>query len=238
MRHSVTTQKLAPGLTLLELLLVISIVAMLLSIMVPITSRARTAAMKVSCKHNLRQINLAFFYYLTDNNQRYPCAQDPQQGGYWLWMGRWRSFVASYLAGQISEDRSTVLVCPQDIRNQPGYEAFSYAYSMSFYHSNEQINQATSPADAFMIVRPSVPRSSGQVAHPAGKILIGEWYSNHRPVADDQGWWCWAGQRNYLFADGSIAWIDAKQIRPARDGLPDPHLTVDGLAGVDRPASR
>ena len=73
MRHNVTRQKSAPGLTLLELLLVISIVAMLLSIMVPITSRARTAAMKVSCKHNLRQINLAFFYYLTDNNQQYPC---------------------------------------------------------------------------------------------------------------------------------------------------------------------
>jgi len=223
------------GFSLLELLVVIAIIALLLSILMPALGKARSGAMQLKCTHNLKQINLAMYLYLHENNQTYPCAQDPLFQGYWLWMGRWRSFVECYLGGKITEDNPSVLICPQDTTYKQDYEAFSYAYSMTFYHSPEQINEMNSVEDTYLILRPSIPQCSSNVARPSGKIFIGEWFSNHSPIPNDQGWWCWQGRRNYLFADGSVSYIEAEQIRPARDRLPDANLTIDGIKGTDWP---
>jgi hypothetical protein len=38
-----------------------------------------------------------------------------------------------------------------------------------------------------------------------------------------------------LFADGQVRFIDAKDIRPARDGNPNPNLTINGIRGIDWP---
>jgi prepilin-type processing-associated H-X9-DG protein len=150
-------------------------------------------------------------------------------------MGRWRSFVEPYLSTKITESNPSVLVCPQDITYRTQRESFSYAYSMTFYHSPEQIDTMNSVTDTFMTAQPSVPQGSFEVAKPSGKILIGEWFSNHSPEPNDQGWWCWVGRRNYLFADGHVNYLKVGQIRPARDQLPDANLTINGIKGRDWP---
>ena len=221
------------GFTLVEVLVVIAIIALLLSILVPSLEKARTAAMRIKCAQNLKQINLAVEMYLDANDEMYPCAQDPLPGGYWLWMGRWRSFVEPYLSTNITEDNPSVLLCPQDITYKTQRESFSYAYSMTFYHSPEQIETMNSVTDTFLTAQPSVPQQRFNVARPSGKILIGEWFSNHSPEPNDQGWWCWQGSRNYLFADGRVSYLKVRQIRPARDQLPDANLTINGIKGVD-----
>jgi len=221
------------GFTLIELLVVISAIALLMSILVPALGKARTAAMRIKCMHNLRQVNMAFSFYLIDNEQEYPCEQDPLSDGYWLWMGCWRSFVEEYLGEKTTEKNASVLICPQDTTDKEEHEKFSYAYSMSFYHSPEQIDSMSSVADTYLIARPSVVQRAGNVARPAAKIVAGEWFSNHAPVTDDGSWWCWQGRRNFLFADGSVSYLEVEQINPARDQLPDPHLTVHGVKGVD-----
>jgi prepilin-type N-terminal cleavage/methylation domain-containing protein/prepilin-type processing-associated H-X9-DG protein len=220
-----------PGFSLVELLIVIAIISLLLSILMPALGKARSAAMRIKCTNNLKQINLAMLLYLEANRQTYPCAEDPFPGNFWLWMGIWSSFVNPYVGGQITADRPSIMACPE---NTTGY-SFSYAYSMSFYHSPEQIETMSSHEDTFdpNRVQPSIPQRSLNVAKPAHKILVGEWYSNHFPVDDDAGWWCWQGRRNYLFADGSVTFLEAQQINPARDRLPDPHLTFNGIKGVD-----
>jgi prepilin-type N-terminal cleavage/methylation domain-containing protein/prepilin-type processing-associated H-X9-DG protein len=58
--------------TLVELLVVISIIALLVSILLPALSKAREQAKSVVCKSNLRQISLGFNYYADDNNNRFP----------------------------------------------------------------------------------------------------------------------------------------------------------------------
>lgn len=231
-------QTLRAGFTLVELLVVIAIIALLLSIFMPSLSKARSLAYRIKCAHNLKQINLAMNMYLNGNEDTYPCAQDPLPTGYWLWMGRgWRSFVGPYLSTKVSKDNPSVLYCPEDPADKDKYEATSYAYSMAFYHSPEQIDAMSSPADTYgPIAQPSIPQQCDNVANPSGKILIGEWSSNHLPVQDeDKGWWCWQGRRNYLFADGQVRFIQADRIRPTRDGLPDVNRTIRGIKGTDWP---
>jgi prepilin-type N-terminal cleavage/methylation domain-containing protein len=115
---SVAAQKpCQPGFSLVELLVVIAIIALLMSMILPSLEKARSAAMRIKCGHNLKQAYLAMHMYLESNEDVYPCSQDPQPEpppGYWLWMGRWRSFVEPYLSTKITEDNPSVLLCPQD----------------------------------------------------------------------------------------------------------------------------
>jgi prepilin-type processing-associated H-X9-DG protein len=43
------------------------------------------------------------------------------------------------------------------------------------------------------------------------------------------------GSRNYLFADGQIRFLKAREIREANDRLPDANLTIGGIKGTDWP---
>jgi len=222
------------GFSLMELLVVIAIIGLLLSILTPSLVRVRSTARRLVCAHNLRQIDLAVSLYLNTNDNTYPCAQDPLPAGYWLWMGRgWRSIVEPYLGDNIDANNPSVLFCPQDRIARDKYESTSYAYSMAFYHSADQIDAMNDKSDTYTNPQPSIPQRGFAVAHPSGKILIGEWLSNHLPVDDDSGWWCWQGSRNFLFADGQVRFLQADQIRPARDSLPNPNLTIHGIKGTD-----
>jgi prepilin-type N-terminal cleavage/methylation domain-containing protein/prepilin-type processing-associated H-X9-DG protein len=234
------------GFSLVELLVVIAIIALLLSILVPSLGKARSMAWRLGCAHNLKQINLAVNLYLGGNDDTYPCAQDPVSAifstdpndFYCLWMGRgWRSFVEPYLGGNIDANNPSVLFCPQDRTEPEKYESTSYAYSMAFYHSPEQIddmNDISATWSSFPPAVPSIPQLSSDVAKPAEKILIGEWLSNHLRVdGEDGGWWCWQGSRNYLFADGQVRFLMAEEIRQANDGWPDANLTKKGIEGRD-----
>lgn len=226
------------GFTLVELLVVIGIIALLLSVLMPSLGKARSAAMQVRCAHNLKQINLAMNLYIDGNEDRYPCAEDPLPAGYWLWMGRgWRGFIEPYLETKINERKPSVLWCPEDRVSKEKYESTSYAYSMAFYHSPEQVDSMSSPGDTYSYPVPSVAQRSSSVANPSGKVLVGEWLSNHMRIdADsDNGWWCKVGSRNYLFADGQVRFLAAKEIREANDGLPDANLTIHGIKGTDWP---
>ena len=60
------------GFTLVELLVVVSIIALLVSILLPALSKAREQAKRVVCATNLRQIGLLMQYYAEDNNGRFP----------------------------------------------------------------------------------------------------------------------------------------------------------------------
>jgi prepilin-type N-terminal cleavage/methylation domain-containing protein len=235
-RSKLTPAISRPGFSLVELLVVIAIIALLLSILTPSFRKAKSTAMKVRCSHNLKQIDLAMNMYLNANDHTYPCTQDPvsTMPFYWLWMGRgWRLFLRPYLGGGVDVNNPSVLLCPQDRTDPAKYESTSYAYSMAFYHSPEQIDSMNSSEDTYKNPRPSIAQKSFDVARPAGKIIVGEWFSNHSPVSDDRGWWCWQGCRNWLFVDGQVRFLLAEEIRSARDGLPDVNLTVHGIKGQD-----
>ncbi len=232
------------GFTLIELLVVIAIISLLVSILLPSLKAAKTLATKTLCQVNLKHINQAVALYMYDFDETYPCAVDPLIApGTCLWMGRgFRELTSEYVLASAGSGKS-ILYCPAD----PAAKTFdntSYAYSMAFYYGPEQINNMINPSainlydicfnDTTNSPPPFEAQRIGDVAQPSRKILIGEWVSNHQITANDNGWWCWEGKRNYLFADGSIKYLAATDIAAASDNTPNPNLTIDGIKGSDR----
>jgi prepilin-type N-terminal cleavage/methylation domain-containing protein len=228
------------GFTLIELLVVISIIAALLALLIPGLGRAKNLARRTQCASNLHQIDVAMHLYISSHDDTYPAAQDPlakQQPtdpNIWLWMGRgFRRFISPYLGGHINANQPSVLLCPSDKTAPVKWESTSYDYSMTFYHSPEQINSTASN----LITSPPKPQKPVNVAYPDKKIIAGEWLSNHRLIKDgnDLGWWCKQGSRNFLFAGGQIRFLSVDDIRSANDDNPNPNLTKDGIRGIDWP---
>jgi prepilin-type N-terminal cleavage/methylation domain-containing protein/prepilin-type processing-associated H-X9-DG protein len=227
------------GFTIVELLVVISIIAATTAILIPAVGKARATARRTQCASNLKQIDIAMHSYLSTNGDKYPCAQDKvsTDPNIWLWMGRgWKSFISPHLDGKINAKNSSVLLCPSDKIAPVKWESTSYSYSLAFYHTPEDIDSLNNPYSDLTTLPPTAQKPTN-VAKPAGKIIIGEWMSNHKQVPNnnDSGWWCWEGSRNFLFADGHVLFLEAKKIRHARDSFPNPNLTINGIRGIDVP---
>lgn len=69
------------GMTLIEMLIVISIIGMLISLILPAVQEARESARKLQCQNNLRQLNVAV--HLHDQTVRHL----PTDGWGWRWVG-------------------------------------------------------------------------------------------------------------------------------------------------------
>lgn len=231
------------GFTLIELLVVIAIIAILAALLFPVFASARESARCASCQCNLRQIGIAFDAYVTDWSGFYP--SDDSKAGPYLWMGRrWRWPLARYVVLTMKKDSSApdpalksfggspgVLFCPSDPSARTLWDSTSYAYAAAFYHTPEQVNTMTLLDLYKNPGPPCVPQPLSDVTYPSRKVLLADWQSNHS--TDKVGWWDWRGARNYLFVDGHVKRLEAKQIRRAVDGYPDPNLTVNGIRGRD-----
>jgi len=227
------------GFTLVELVVVIAILSVLAALAMPVYFGARELPRRATCASNLRQIGVAFSMYLADSDGAFPNTGDP-----YLWMGRrWRWPLAPYLGEELAADPARpgdplhssrtprILACPSDATSPEKYDATSYGYSAAFYHSPSQIAAMTT-ADLWKLDRfPCVTQRESAVAYPAQKVLVAEWLTNH--TAPSVGWWDWRGARNYLFVDGHVQYLRARQVRGAVNGLPDPNVTVGGVAGRD-----
>ena len=112
--------------TLVELLIVISIIALLISIMVPALSTVQELGRMVACSANLRELTLVMQYYAMDNEGRFCDVEKwvgivkihPATGEeyvnsgtkhQWFWQieyARWGGKLTPYI------DRDATLVCP------------------------------------------------------------------------------------------------------------------------------
>jgi prepilin-type N-terminal cleavage/methylation domain-containing protein/prepilin-type processing-associated H-X9-DG protein len=225
--------------TLIELLVVIAIIAILAAILFPVFAQAREKARQAGCQSNLKQIGTAFGMYLQDYDESFPNTGVPA-----LWQGRhWRWPLKPYLGYSRQQQNAAdplkstgsdahVLICPSDPTAKAQWDSTSYAYARAFYQAPEQINKLKGMYDSISPTPLPVTQPLAAVQFPAAKALVGEWLSNHSSPKDAD-WWKWEGARNYVFVDGHVRYLHARQIRPAANGLPDVNLTVDGVSGRD-----
>jgi prepilin-type N-terminal cleavage/methylation domain-containing protein len=89
----------AGAFTLLELLVVITIIAILTSMLLPTLGRAKETARRINCINNMHQLSLSAMYYNEDNEERFP----PRSG-----RERWPNLLLPYYS------TTNVLRCPSD----------------------------------------------------------------------------------------------------------------------------
>ena len=83
------------GFTLVELLVVISIIALLLSVLMPALSKAREAGKRAVCLNNLKSLAVTWMMYADDNNDRLVNAMTSplrKKGLNWNWETKNPSF--------------------------------------------------------------------------------------------------------------------------------------------------
>ena len=77
-------QRPASAFTLIELLVVIAIIATLASMLMPVVSKTRTQALRLTCANNLRQIGIGAMAYAADNQGIFPPRFSNPNANLWI----------------------------------------------------------------------------------------------------------------------------------------------------------
>ena len=168
------------GFTLVELLVVISIIALLLSILMPSLQKARNMAGRVVCASNQKQIGLAFQLYSYSNNDYLP-HQVIGEEGYTSLMFTWDRTLEPYLAAELKNKgegyevgRRDVFACPSDrIKREAHQDTHEFvdvrrkrSYSMVYWdgpfppwHIKRKLTNAKRPVGRFLVSECFAPRN-------------------------------------------------------------------------------
>jgi prepilin-type N-terminal cleavage/methylation domain-containing protein/prepilin-type processing-associated H-X9-DG protein len=208
--------------TLIELLVVIAIIAILAAMLLPALGRAKESGRRIACLNDLRQLGVAAYMYVNDNQGIYPPRSETN---------RWPNvFYNNY------GDNVKLLICPTDRSSPP---PISYGSSPSNnvadasprsyfingwndYFQGSSDPQGLNPGDSLkenIIVYPSDTIVLGEKNSTNGDFYMDIYESDGNDFTgvaeqcrhDSRGPSTHTGGSNYAFADGSSRFLKFPQ---------------------------
>lgn len=229
--------------TLVELLVVVTVIVMLLAVLLPALRQAGIVARRVRCQANLRQLALAWNMYLDGNDGRFYQAVNANlnYGGWRGMVGWWPRPLNAYVGfsdpNDVTETTSQIYHCPGDRGGVPGFAARIkvYRYLGASYQTNVFLigqdacgafSEQTQSLDA-EISRRLKGLTTDRVDNPSRLLLMGDygWLNQWRPKPPASEEWKelaeWHGRsecHNVTFLDGHCEFLQVRKGHYVADG--------------------
>lgn len=209
---------LSKGFTLVELLVVISIIGLLAGLGIPAIKKGLDAGKAAKCANNLKQMGVGFQRFAAENEGKLPLVW--LNDGYPGWPG-WDVLILDYLevgtrnsSGNrvYSENMATPLLCPSDtcrtniFYNMGPFGNLRYSYRLNISSQDQahiplRINQLVSPSKSILVCDGEFKYYHHVSQNPAltdSKGSLSRGNSNNVATARH------SGAANYLFVDGHV----------------------------------
>ena len=202
-------QRVSPGFSLLELLVVVAIIAILTSMALPSLGRAKELARRVACATNLRQLGVALRMYAHENDGWYPVEE---------LCGNPQSALTGSLFPRYVSNRD-MFYCPSADQIEPYAQSDEYGGpgGDSVVNTDDNWERSYISYKYFSITRRDtrmpLPLRLSEYPHllkddsPLHRWLISDWVRKDAPVFPHWEEGGWGGGRNVLFADISVRFV-------------------------------
>jgi prepilin-type N-terminal cleavage/methylation domain-containing protein len=216
--------------TLIELLVVIAIIGILVSILLPVLSKARKTSLTAVCKNQMRQINLAEHMYLSDNDNWFIYVRDDDGTRMWdMYLAQ--NYLNAPITDTVRETHNIsiteashpsiynsmegIVFCPNDTNWESsiaGVLRRTYSKSMRTSGVNDtydtlSANEISKPSDIFQFIEMQYNTNLLAKTSHAGFLDSARWQlsANALPKLTFHK----TSHYNYAFIDGSVRLMEA-----------------------------